>query len=109
MELLHDSRLVVLFLVAATGVGTRSGIFAAAAIVSCTVAKTLLVVGRKVLRIAMPMLTGIVAGVHTQPAVLAFAMQRAKSDQPNVGHASVYPFATIAKIVFAQVLLAVPR
>lgn len=110
---------LVLFL---AGVGTRSGnafvttlqhggvaIFAAGAIVSCTVATTMLVVGRKVLRIPMPMLTGMVAGVHTQPAVLAFAMQRTKSDQPNVGYASVYPLATIAKIVFAQVLLAVLR
>lgn len=110
---------LVLFL---AGVGTRSGnafvttlqhggviIFVAGAVVSCTVATTMLVVGRTVLRIPMPMLAGIVAGVHTQPAVLAFAAQQTKSDQPNVGYASVYPLATIAKIVLAQLLLAVLR
>lgn len=100
---------LVLFL---AGVGTRSGnafvttlqhggfaIFAAGAVVTFTVATTMLIVGRKVLGIPMAMLAGMVAGAHTQM----------KSDQTNVGYASVYPLATIAKIVLAQVLLAVLR
>lgn len=104
------------------GVGTRSGdafvttlrhggvtIFAAGAAVTCVVATSMLVIGRKVLRIPMPLLTGMVSGIHTQPAALAFAAAQAKSDQPNVGYASVYPLATIAKIVFAQLLLALLR
>jgi putative transport protein len=104
------------------GVGTRSGhaflttlqhggvaIFAIGAIVSCTVATAMLVVGRTLLRIPVPLLAGIVAGVHTQPAVLAFAAQQTESDQPNVGYASVYPLATIAKIVLAQLFLVVLR
>lgn len=110
---------LVLFL---AGVGTRSGdafvttlrqggvvIFALGAIVTCVVAAAMLLVGRKVLRIPMPLLLGMVAGVHTQPAALAFAGQQTKSDQPNVGYAAVYPLATIAKIVLAQLLLALLR
>jgi putative transport protein len=110
---------LVLFL---AGVGTRSGhafvttlqhggvsIFLVGATVSSTVALAMLVLGRAVLHIPMPILSGIVAGIHTQPAVLAFATQQAKSDQPNVGYASVYPLATISKIVLAQLLLVVLR
>jgi putative transport protein len=106
---------LVLFL---AGVGTRSGnafvttlqhggaaIFAAGALVTCVVATTTLVVGRMMLRIPMPLLIGMVSGIHTQPAALAFATQQTESDQPNVGYASVYPLATIAKIVLAQLLL----
>lgn len=106
---------LVLFL---AGVGTRSGnafvttlrhgggeIFLAGAIVTFTVATSMLVVGRKLLRIPMPILLGMVAGIHTQPAALAFATQQTKTDQPNVGYSSVFPVATIAKIVFAQLLL----
>lgn len=100
------------------GVGTRSGhafvsalgqgalpMFLAGAGVTFAVAASTLLVGRKLLKIPMESLAGIVAGVHTQPAALAFASQDAKSDAPNVGYASVFPLATIAKIVLAQVLL----
>ena len=106
---------LVLFL---AGVGTRSGdtfvktlgqgggtIFVAGAVVTCSVAVTALVVGRRVLRIPAPVLLGMVAGIHTQPAALAFATQQTKSDQTNVGYASVFPVVTIAKIVLAQLLL----
>jgi putative transport protein len=43
--------------------------------------------------------------MQTQPAVLAFAVEQADTDLPNTGYASVYPVATIAKIVLAQVLV----
>ena len=48
---------------------------------------------------------GILAGTHTQPVVLGYANQHAGNDLPNVGFATVYPLATILKIVLAQVLL----
>jgi putative transport protein len=38
--------------------------------------------------------------------VLGFALEQTGNDLPNLGYASVYPLATIAKIVLAQVLLA---
>ena len=42
----------------------------------------------------------------TQPAALAFASDRTQSELPRVGYASVFPIATVAKIVIAQLLLA---
>ena len=64
-------------------------------------------IGRAVLHVPVDVLCGIVAGMQTQPAVLAFAVEQARDDAPNTGYASVYPVATIAKIVLAQVLLVV--
>ncbi|WP_067783245.1 aspartate:alanine exchanger family transporter [Actinomyces vulturis] len=50
-------------------------------------------------------LAGLLGGVQTQPAVLAFANERTGSD-PRValGYAMVYPVAMIVKIFIAQVL-----
>jgi putative transport protein len=47
----------------------------------------------------------MVAGLHTQPAVLSYALDQTKSDVPNLGYATVMPLATIAKILLAQALL----
>ena len=48
---------------------------------------------------------GMVSGIHTQPAALAFASERsAGSDLPRIGYASVFPIATVGKIVIAQLL-----
>lgn len=107
---------LVLFL---AGVGTRSGyafvstftqgggvlIFVAGAIITCLTAVLALSIGYRVLKIPMGLLTGILAGLQTQPAVLGYALEQADNDLPNIGYAEVYPFATIAKIVLAQVLL----
>jgi putative transport protein len=48
---------------------------------------------------------GIVAGIHTQPAALAFANAHTGSENTNVSYAAVYPVALIAKIILAQVLV----
>lgn len=48
---------------------------------------------------------GVVAGAHTQPAVLGFALERHGNDEPNIGYSMVFPLATIAKIVLAQLLV----
>jgi putative transport protein len=53
----------------------------------------------------MSLLTGMLAGLQTQPAVLGFALEQTHNDLPNIGYATVYPVATISKIIFAQVLL----
>ena len=48
---------------------------------------------------------GAVAGVQTQPAVLAFVNERTGYDtRVGVGYALVYPVAMIVKILVAQVL-----
>ncbi len=107
---------LVLFL---AGVGTRAGyaflttltqgsglaIFAAGALLTTLTASSLLWVGYRVLKIPMGQLSGMLAGLMTQPAVLGFALESSGNDLPNVGYATVYPVATIGKIVLAQLLL----
>ncbi len=107
---------LVLFL---AGVGTRSGyafistlmqgggllIFAAGAAITCLTALLALWVGYRLLKIPMGLLTGILAGMQTQPAVLGFALEQTHNDLPNIGYATVYPVAMIVKIVLAQILL----
>jgi putative transport protein len=111
---------LVLFL---AGVGTRSGwvfartfaqsgsltLFLAGTAITLLTTLLALVVGRRFLKVRPAVLFGMVAGVHTQPAVLAFANENAVDDGPNAGYAAVYPFATIAKILLAQLLVEVLR
>ncbi len=63
--------------------------------------------GRALLKVPVDVLCGIVGGMQTQPAVLAFAVEQADNDLPNTGYAAVYPIATLVKIVLAQIILAV--
>jgi putative transport protein len=107
---------LILFL---AGVGTRSGyafvttmrdggglaIFAAGTIITVTTAILTLVIGYKLLRIPMSLLTGLLAGLQTQPAVLGFALQETGNELPNIGYAAVFPVALITKIICAQLLL----
>ena len=102
------------------GVGTRAGdafastlgtgrgvsLLLAGAVVTCLTAVLTLVIGHLWLKIPMGLLSGILGGLQTQPAVLAFAQEQSRNDLPNVGYATVYPVAFIAKILLAQVLLA---
>ncbi len=108
---------LVLFLAA---VGTRSGhafvstlatghgwtFLAAGLVVALASASSVLLIARK-LGLSTDLASGLVAGVHTQPAALAFAVERAGNDQPNAGYSAVFPLATIAKILLAQVLVRV--
>ncbi|MBP1464691.1 transporter [Candidatus Chloroploca sp. M-50] len=103
------------------GVGTRSGysfvstfsqggglgifIFIAGALITAAAAFGLLIIGHKMLKIPMGICIGMLAGMQTQPAVLAFANEQAGNDLPNIGYATVYPLATIGKIICAQMLL----
>ena len=57
----------------------------------------------------MSIMTGILSGQQTQPAALGFALEQAHNELPNIGYATVYPLATIAKIVLAQLLLSLLR
>jgi putative transport protein len=107
---------LVLFL---AGVGTRSGdaflgtlrhgggltIFLVGTTITCLVSLTTVLIGRKLLGIPTGALSGMLAGIHTQPAALAFANERHPDGSPAVGYATVFPLATIVKIVAAQILL----
>jgi putative transport protein len=113
--LLRQVGLVLFF----AGVGTRAGraffetltgagglvIFAGGAIITCVTALTMLWIGYKVFRIPMSLLTGMLAGLQTQPAVLSYALEQSRNELPNIGYATVFPVATIAKILLAQLIL----
>jgi putative transport protein len=109
---------LILFL---SGVGTRAGygflttftqeggllLFGTGIVITCTVAVTMLWIGYRVLKIPMSLLTGMLAGLQTQSAVLGYALEQSRNELPTVGYASVYPVATITKILLAQLLLTV--
>ncbi|HEX5696435.1 MAG TPA: aspartate:alanine exchanger family transporter [Acidimicrobiia bacterium] len=106
----------VLFL---AGVGTRSGyvfvdtigdgagfdLLLLGAVVTALSATLVILGGRYVLRSPSSVLAGTLGGLVTQPAVLAFAVQQTGDELPNTGYATVYPVATIAKILLAQTIV----
>ena len=99
------------------GVGIRAGysfshtlrqnglqmLVAGAAVTLCVTLVSLLV-GYKALKIPFASLLGLVSGIQTQPACLAYATREANSEAPNLTYAAVYPVAMIAKIILAQLL-----
>jgi putative transport protein len=64
----------------------------------------LLFIGIQFLKIPFPLLMGIVSGIQTQPAVLAYSNDEIKNNAPNIGYSIVFPTAMITKIVFAGLI-----
>jgi putative transport protein len=107
---------LVLFL---AGIGTRAGytfvstmskgggaaIFLAGALITTFASLSVLWIGYRCFKIPMSLLSGMVAGMHTQIAVLGFAKDQTGNDLPDQGYASVYPVATIGKIILVQIIL----
>lgn len=107
---------LILFL---AGVGTRSGyafghtvasaqglrLIVCGGLITLTTALLTLLVGYKLYHIPMSLLLGLLAGLQTQPAALAFASERTGNDLPTIGYATVFPLATILKILLAQLLV----
>jgi putative transport protein len=101
------------------GVGTRSGyafvdtvsggagvkLLLMGAGITTLAAVLALLGGVFVLRSPTSVLAGTVGGMVTQPAVLAFATEQTGDELPNVGYATVYPAATLAKILLAQAIV----
>lgn len=87
--------------------GTGTILLIAGAIITCVVSLTALWVGHKFLKIPFSVLMGMLAGMQTQPAVLGYALEQTQNELPNVGYATVYPVATILKIILAQIILTV--
>lgn len=100
------------------GIGTRSGfalwdalhepstvtMMALGAASTLTTALLVLVAGRFLFQVPPGLLTGMIAGVHTQPAALSVAIDQRLDDTPNVGYAAVFPVATVLKLIIAQIL-----
>lgn len=101
------------------GIGTRAGysffttitqgnglfLFIGGALITMPVALLTLFIGYKLLKIPFSLLIGMLAGLQTQPAVLAFANEQTGNEAPNIGYAMVFPTAMVVKIILAQILL----
>jgi putative transport protein len=100
------------------GIGTRSGyaswvalhepatlgLLGAGALVTAVTSATILLSGRFLFRIPEGILTGVIAGIHTQPAALSAALEQRLDEAPNVGYTAVFPLATVMKLILAQIL-----
>jgi putative transport protein len=100
------------------GIGTRSGfalrdalqepstiaMVGVGALSTLAAAATVLLAGHYLFRVPAGLLTGMIAGVHTQPAALSVALEQRLDDTPNVGYAAVFPVATVLKLIIAQVI-----
>jgi putative transport protein len=100
------------------GIGTRSGyaswqalhdpatlgLLGAGVFVTTVTSLTIMLTGRYLFRIPEGILTGVIAGIHTQPAALSAALEQRLDETPNVGYAAVFPMATVVKLILAQVL-----
>jgi putative transport protein len=106
---------LVLFL---AGIGTKAGdgfvgtverggwiLMAAGAAITAVTTLLVLVAGSRFLRLSYPSAMGLMSGIQTQPACLAYANEHGGTDAPNVWYASVYPVSMIAKIILVQLLV----
>lgn len=107
---------LILFL---AGIGSRAGysfvmtlsssggleLLLAGAAITVLTALAALTIGYRLLKIPMGLMVGVLAGLQTNPAVLGFAAEQTGNDLPNIGYTTVYPVATVAKIVIAQFLV----
>jgi putative transport protein len=50
---------------------------------------------------------GIISGIQTQSACLAFANQQTNSDLPNIWYTTVFPASMVAKIILAQIIVSI--
>jgi putative transport protein len=75
------------------------------AAIATTVAVIAMLAGGPSWRPSFPAARGMMSGIQTQPACLAFANERSGSNAPNVWYASVYPISMIAKSLLAELLI----
>jgi putative transport protein len=83
------------------------GLIAAGAILTTITTLGAIIIGYRGFKLPMSAVMGVVSGMQTQPACLAYANQQAQNDMPNVWYATVYPASMIAKILLAQILISV--
>jgi len=106
---------LVLFL---AGIGTKAGdgfvwtvehggwnLMAAGAVITVFTTFLVLIAGIRFLRLSFPSVMGLMSGIQTQPACLAYANEHGGTDAPNVWYASVYPASMISKIILVQLLV----
>jgi putative transport protein len=87
-------------------VGGWSLIVVGAMITSFVVVLTVLL-GYKYFKLPMSAVMGMMSGMQTQPALLAYSTQQTQNDVPNIWYATVYPASMMAKIILAQVIISI--
>lgn len=100
-------------------VGTRAGrpfidtlshgafgwqIFFAGAVITMMTSALTLWIGHRLLKLPLNLMFGIVGGMQTQPALLAYAQEQTSGEEAGLGYASVFPLAFISKVVIAQII-----
>ncbi|HKK21937.1 MAG TPA: TrkA C-terminal domain-containing protein, partial [candidate division Zixibacteria bacterium] len=108
---------LVFFLAA---IGTRAGtgfaatfesggvsIILAGALITTGVTCAAMLLAYRYLKLPFSAVMGMMSGIQTQPACLAYANERTENEMPNTWYATVYPAAMIAKIILAQVIVSV--
>ncbi|HAQ38594.1 MAG TPA: putative transporter [Saprospirales bacterium] len=65
----------------------------------------MVIIGRFVMKINFLKLIGIMSATYTDPAALSFSNQYFNSDIPTQSYVTVYPMATIMRILIAQLLI----
>ncbi len=88
------------FLESVTG-GAGIFVFIGGVIISLFTAVLTIIIGYKIIKIPFTLILGIISN---QPAVLEFAVNRAKSNLPILGYTLIFPISLILKIVYAQLL-----
>jgi putative transport protein len=83
------------------------GLVAAGAALTCFVTICTILIGYKYLKLPMAAVMGMVSGIQTQSACLAYANQQTESDLPNVWYMTVYPASVVAKIILAQIIVSI--
>jgi putative transport protein len=100
------------------GIGSKAGgglgatfqnggwlLIASGALITTAVTVATILIGYKFLKLPMSAVMGMMSGMQTQPACLAFANQQAQNELPNVWYATVYPASMVAKIMLAQIIV----
>ena len=81
------------------------GLLLAAVLITSFVAVTTLMIAYRYLKQPMSAAMGLLSGIQTQPACLAYANQQAQNELPNLMYATVQPASMIAKIMLAQIIV----
>ncbi len=108
---------LVFFLAA---IGTRAGtgfgatfhaggvsLIVAGALITTGVTIAAILIGYRYFKLPFSAVMGLMSGIQTQPACLAYANERTNSELPNIWYATVYPASMIAKIILAQIIVSV--
>ena len=76
-----------------------------AGLITTMVTITAIIIGYKIFKLPMAAVMGMISGMQTQPACLAYANQQVPNELPNVWYATVYPASMVSKILLAQVIV----